>query len=518
MKKTRATVALFMVLAMLSSMSLALGEVTWDSPDLSWKQDTSPVTYSLFLDIPWAPMDVWGNDHTSQMITELTGVSFEVTKAQDANHLNLLIASGEYPDAIFTFRNRHMYENTEISQPWNELIPLYAPEFMDLIDESSVLAATKEDGNFYTLYTHMRDEAYWADPTAPVSYGEPDLMMRSDIMEAIGNPTIESLDDFYNALVSVKEMYPDFTPYLQPAVNASAIMGWMDADFNYSDFAVDENGKLYMPILDREKMEAYLAFENKLVREGLMSVEGLTYDFEKQKQAILAGKVFATAAQIYDVDLFNADLAATGNEELFYVALDKPLTYEGEIQYAPVYVSPGFAGLYITTACENPERLIQLMEFMRSPEGDRLTQWGVEGLDYELNEDGLPIINDSIEWKIRGDNVWYFGASFLTEIQKALVPSNPEFSQVTELMFDFKPYWSYNVALSKCVPLAETKENEIKTAVATAWTNNMNIIITAPTDEEFTQRLDSFYGELERLDLEGYIAWAQEKYDAAFAQ
>ncbi|GHU79926.1 hypothetical protein FACS189462_5690 [Spirochaetia bacterium] len=461
-------------------------------------------------------MDVWGSDHVSQKITELTGVSFDVTKRQDANHLNTIIASGEYPDAIFVFSNKYKYEDPAISLPWNKLIEQYAPEFDDLIDPSAIAGATKEDGNYYTLYTHFKDAAYWADPNQPVSYGEADLMFRQDILAAIGNPKLESLDDFYNALKLCKAKFPDYTPYLEPNVNAAAILEWMGNGFGYSDFAVGTDGKLSMPLRNKEKMREYFAFKNKLVREGLMSVEGLTYNFEQQKQAILAGKVFATAAQIFDVDQFNSELAATGSSN-FYTALSKPLTHQGRIQYAPVDANPGFAGLYITTACKNPGRLIRLMEFMFSPQGDKLTQWGVERLDYTLNADGLPVINEKIEWKVRGDNVWYFGATFLTEVQKALVPANPRFSQVTKLMYDFKKYWKGDPLLGKVVPLAETPENEIKTSIATLYNNNRNIIIPARDDAAFNAAFNSFYNELERLDLNGYIAWAQKKYDTAKA-
>ncbi|MDR1972126.1 MAG: hypothetical protein LBQ46_09405 [Treponema sp.] len=493
-----------------------IANLSWDSPELSWRQDTSPVRYSLFLDIAWAPMDVWGNDHVSQKVTELTGVSFEVTKRQDANHLNTIIASGEYPDAIFVFANKYKYEDPAISQPWNKLIAQYCPEFAQLIDPSAIAGATKDDGNYYTLYTHFRNAAYWADPAQPVSYGEADLMFRSDIMAALGNPRIESLDDFYNVLKLCKQRYPDYTPYLEPNVNSEAIMSWMGLDFRFSDFKVGPNGRLSLIIRDKEKAREYFAFKNKLVREGLMSVEGLTYNFEQQKQAILAGKVFATAAQIYDVDLFNSELAASGSGN-YYTALNKPLTYQGAIRYAPVDANPGFAGLYITTACKNPGRLIRLMEFMFSPQGDRLTQWGVEGLDYTLNASGLPIINTAIDWKTRGDNVWYFGATFMTEVQKALVPADPKFSQVTQLMYDFKKYWTGDPLLGKTVPLPETPENETKTSIATFYNNNRNIIISARNDREFESAFNSFYAELESLDLDSYLAFAQAKYDRAKA-
>jgi putative aldouronate transport system substrate-binding protein len=293
-------------------------------------------------------------------------------------------------------------------------------------------------------------------------------------------------------------------------------MTWMGTDFRFSDFKAGADGKLTMPMLDKPKMREFFSFMNKLVREGLMSLEGVTYNFEQQNQAVLAGKVFATAAQIYDVDLFNGNLAAAGSS-FRYTALNKPLAYNGKIQYAPVEAGAGFAGLYITTACKNPGRLMRLMEFMFSPEGDRLTQWGVEGVDYTLNSDGLPVINDAIEWKTRGDNVWYFGASFMTEVKKALVPVNPEFAQASKLMFDFKKYWTGDLLLSKCQPMPETMESDIKTAMNLLFTNNKDIIIGAKDDAAFEAAFAGFYDELGRLNTDAYLAFAQARYDAAKA-
>jgi hypothetical protein len=105
----------------------------------------------------------------------------------------------------------------------------------------------------------------------------------------------------------------------------------------------------------------------------------------------------------------------------------------------------------------------------------------------------------------------------MTEVQKALVPANPAFSQVTQLMFDFKKYWTGDALLGKTVPLPETPENEIKTSLATFYNNNRNIIISARNESQFESAFNSFYTELESLDLDSYIAYAQSKYDIAKA-
>lgn len=489
-------------------------EVTWDSPELTWKKDTSPVEYSLFLDIAWSPVDVWGTDHVSQEVTKLTGVSFEVTKRQDDNHLGLLLASGDLPDSIFVFLNKERFETANVSQPWDELIPKYAPEFDSLIDPSEKALATVDDGHYYTLYTHNRNQEYWDDPTKPVSYGEPTIMLRDDIMAELGNPRVESMEDFYNLLKQVKEKHPDYIPYLQPKLNGSALNGWFGINSSGAWF-IDKNGKVGLPLGDREGYLPYLQYMNRLSREGLLSTEGLTYDFDKQKQAILAGKVFATAGQIFDVDVINEELDKTPGNELRYTAMNKPLTVDGQIRYSPTYTSSGFAGFYITQNCKDPGRLIALMEFMKSPQGDELTQWGVKDLDYTTTADGLPLIKEEVPWKLRGDNIWYFQASFLTEVMKAMTKkdTSPKYAQVTSLMYDFKPYWKvdYALALTKVQP--ETAESDILGAIKNTFENTVNTVITAKDEAEFTRRYEDMFGEIERLGLAELLEYAQAQYD-----
>ena len=76
--------ALLVLTLAISLMGGALAETTWESENLTWKTKTEPITFSLFHNMTWAPMDVWGDDHVSQQVTADTGISFEVTKQQDA--------------------------------------------------------------------------------------------------------------------------------------------------------------------------------------------------------------------------------------------------------------------------------------------------------------------------------------------------------------------------------------------------------------------------------------------------
>ncbi len=515
-RKWASMLALLLTLALLLPAG-ALGEVTYDSPDLAWKKDTNPATFSLFFNMTWAPFDVWGTDHVSQQVTQDTGISFEASKSQDANQLATIVASGQLPDAIFIYgaANIDLLEDESVCYPWDELIPQYAPEFMDLIDPSEIAMATREDGHFYTLYTHVRNQDYWDDPTKGVSYGQPVISFRDDILAELGNPSIESVEDFYNVLKQVKEKYPDMIPYLQQKLNADYLAYTFGIDYEGTKgMATIEDGNAVYTYSVKAPVTDYLTFENKLMREGLMSQEGLTYDFEKTKAAVMAGNVFCYAGQAYDVDQVNQALDTMEGNTLYYTALRKQLTVNGKNRCALTYAAGGFAGFYITKNCKDPGRLIALMEYMKSPYGDQLTQWGVEGLDYEL-KDGYPIQFDTYSWKERGDNVWYFQATFDAENQKAIAKAavDPKYGQVAHLVLDYKPYWSYNVALAMISNAsANTQMGDIKAAIDSLKENSFTAAITAKTEAECQSVIDSYFAGLDKAGLAEYNKFINDQY------
>lgn len=477
------------------------------------------------MNMAWAPMDVWGKDHVSVQVTEDTGISFEVTKSQGEEHLPTMIASGGLPDAIFVYgpKNIDLLENELVCYPWDELISQYAPEFMDFIGEDEIAMATKEDGHFYTLYTHVRNQEYWDDPTQGVTYGQTVLSFRDDIMQELGNPQIETVDDFYNVLKTVKEKYPDMVPYLQQELNADFIpfsFGiQMDATQGAADITQEGKARFYAD--DRQAVTDYLMFNNKLLREGLLSQEGLTYSFEQAKSAILGGNVFCWSGQAFDVDQVNKELdGLEGTEKLYYTALRKPLTVDGEMRFHTIYANPGFAGFYITRACKDPGRLIALMEYMKSPYADKLTQWGVEGLDYEL-VNGYPIQNEQYTWKERGDNVWYFQATFATENIKAMAKAaeDERFGQVAHLVLDFKPYWSYDVALAMCANAPSgTELGDIKASLDEIKKLYFANAMIAQDEQECQKQIDELFVQMEKAGLEKYNAFMDEQYQAQKAK
>ena len=514
------------VLSLLVVAVLAFGlvagamAVTFDDENLTWKTNKDPITFSLFSTMTWAPMDVWGTDHVSIRDTEDTGISFDVTMQSDSNQIATYVATGELPDAVFCSGSAKMdlLEDYSVCYAWDELIDQYAPEMWDLIDKTDVQMATKADGHFYTLYTHVRNQQYWDDPTKGVSYGNGTIAFRQDVLEELGNPEINSVEDFYAVLKAAKELHPDMIAYLQPDFVGS-YLAWcfgVDYDGTQGCTTVDENGNAVWVYSEKEIFTDYLLFANKLMREGLMSQEGLTYSQEQAKAAILGSDVFCYAGQCYDVDQWNKALSEIEGNTAYYVSITKPLTVDGEIKMDLTWGSPGFAGFYITRNCKHPERLIALMEYMQSPYADQLTQWGIEGVDYVLT-DGYPVQTDTYVWKESGDNVWYFQAKFETENMKgmAFAVKDPRYGQTSHLVTDYKPYWKYDVAIAMMSNAqANTREGDIYDTLDSLRKNSLNSIIVSESEEACLKAIDAYFAALESAGLAQYNEFLNNQYQA----
>lgn len=124
---------------------------------------------------------------------------------------------------------------------------------------------------------------------------------------------------------------------------------------------------------------------------------------------------------------------------------------QGSAGYPQIYQTSGWmaAHWFIPTSAKNPDRVLDLLEFMASAKGQDLVFKGIEGLTYNAGADGKPVYIDGAWDAInkaygtsdgRGKYVWFeylfSGTSFMTELETkdwATTVNNP---------VDFSAQWS----------------------------------------------------------------------------
>ena len=84
----------------------------------------------------------------------------------------------------------------------------------------------------------------------------------------------------------------------------------------------------------------------------------------------------------------------------------------------------GWSASFIARNARDPETCMELLRWMYSDQGQHLTEWGREGIDYTLDADGLPVFSEDVMLSVANDtynhtyNPWfYFGTSAIVEAE-----------------------------------------------------------------------------------------------------
>ncbi len=389
-------------------------------------------TLSIFFNYSWYPVSEW-KGIIPEEITKLTGVDLDITVAVDSQQLGLLIASGDMPDLIATDCMLSNLSTSELCYDWQSLIDEYDTGWeVDQEDKANAFSFSQEEDKFFTVMSHYANAEDWKSMDA-MGVGAPmcgTLLYRRDLYEEMGSPKLESLEDIKNMLLMAKEKYPDMSPMLfDPAalktVYFRQAFGLGSADNNFTE---QEDGS-WKALVNDPRYKEYLAFLNDLYRNGLLSAENYGMDREATLAQCDAGKVFAYSyCTQYCSSPMNSGIAANVPGAVWYEA---PVV--GDIDGA-YDASVGWMGTFITKNCSDPETAIRFLQFLHSEAGARLTQWGREGIEWTIDEEGHPIFSqewtDSIANGTNDEqyNTWmYLGGSKINEAVGRCVSTNPEY-------------------------------------------------------------------------------------------
>ncbi|GIO84078.1 ABC transporter substrate-binding protein [Paenibacillus faecis] len=460
---------------------------------------------SLFIDAPWYPVKEWKGP-VAEKITEKTGVKLNVTVATDDKQLPLMIASGDLPDLVFTYSNINRLSDAKLSYPWNELIEKYAPDFK--IDPTRIAIHTMDDGNFYTVRNSFATQEEMAQHKYSIgSDGNPGIAVREDILKELGNPPIQSLDDFTKVLGLVKEKYPDMVPlimdkewieqyFLQQFGTEALLDGWYERD-----------GKVDYSIR-QPKMLDFFKFMNSLYRNGYILAENFAFANDQiDDQYVTSGKAFAHGYTVTAADSDNIKIKSGGGSFTFKM-LPSALSKDAKV----VSTGLGFAGTFITKKNKDPEASIKFIQYLASDEGKKLTMFGVEGEHWTWNEAGYPDLkyNPTDADFINGNGIkwWYLYNDGVTEGMLSYVPG----TQKTQALMETKAITTYKPAIGLIQTQPDSKEKTLKTKIDEMIKNEKVKIYLANSEEEAVAKYENMIKTAENMGLQELVDWANETY------
>jgi putative aldouronate transport system substrate-binding protein len=329
-----------------------------------------------------------------QQLEEFLGTKLNMTWVPSSSYdekVTAAMGSGEYPHAMLVgSRSSSVIQNSRAGTFWDVTDKLTdAEKFPNLAQTNEMVNHNISiDGKVYGVYRAR-------------TVGRAGVSIRKDWLDKLGLDMPETIDDFYNVLKAFKEQDPDgngqddtygmiVTDYLDGPLNNIAI--WMGAPNGYG---VDEDGKLAPAFMFDEWMDA-LKFLNKCYNEGLINKDMATYSSDKWNEQFLSGN----AGVIIDV----ADRARRLAQNIQAINPDAVVDVFGYVKKddsseARTLPTSGYDGYYVfpknsVATEEDLDFVLGVMDKANEQEALNLMNYGIEGRNYELDEDGYVVKSD----------------------------------------------------------------------------------------------------------------------------
>ncbi len=226
------------------------------------------------------PRTVW------QDVEKVTGVKFEFENIEK-DAAAVYIAAGNWPDFFHCSMDNSQINDYGVTgkkfanyKDYLDLMPNLQQTFKDYPGARKIV--TETNGEIYQL-PNLEESA-----TVVTSR----LYYREDVLKAAGQKVPTTTEEFYNVLKALKKYNDGAAPLVCSIYETGYVGSLLYASFGpetNSDFEEDSNKKVQYNRLG-DQYRHYLAFINKLYKDGLLHQEYLTLDGATQKSLAQAGK------------------------------------------------------------------------------------------------------------------------------------------------------------------------------------------------------------------------------------
>lgn len=366
----------------------------------------APVTFKFYSADGSAAVDDGFNSPVAKAIEAEIGVRLQLDYpigSAGVDKLQLMVASGDYPDLIFAKGDLNLLKDAGALVPLDDLIEKYAPNLKAAYGNNlNRLRWSHDDPTIYCL------GAWGTGPDAVLDVGG-GFMIQHRVVQELGYPTIRTIEDFEKAITEYYKLHPttDGLPTIpltliaedwrtvisvnNPAFQATGAPD--DGEYYVNPETLEVISHYKRPI-ERE----YFRWLNHLWNEGVLDRETFVQKYDTYKAKIATGRVLALIDADWDIGEPLAALRQSGTLDRMYGRY--PVTVSEDVLQCPPDVDTGYTGgwgIAITKACKDPVKAIQFLDWMVTEEACVLRYWGIEGEHYTYDENGKRVFLPEVE-------------------------------------------------------------------------------------------------------------------------
>jgi putative aldouronate transport system substrate-binding protein len=313
----------------------------------------------------------------AKAVEAVTGVKLNITVVAPGSYqekLQMQVASKQIPDIFDMSLTRQdlmaLAENAAIVNfsEYQDQLPNIKSLYLDNPDNMALTQDYVYNDGLYAIecYNVARD----------VNHG---FMYRKDIFDKNGIKPWTNTDEFYEALKTLKEIYPDSTPFVSKS--KLTLLDRMAPGWGLDNTTITlRDGKFFYSGTD-PRFKDMLDFMRKLYTEKLLDPEFLTCtDASWSAKMTQDDAAFVTFDWIDRMDLFYNQVKDSNPD--YNLRFGYPIGPEGKY----IALSKVDGGNLAVANGSNKDVAMKLVDFLLSPAGSKLATLGVEGETYTMND------------------------------------------------------------------------------------------------------------------------------------
>lgn len=450
-----------------------------------------------------------GDCFVDKAVQDLLNCNWDVLAGANWAETTLpMIAEGKVPDLI----GRNSYGAQEI-QLGEEGAFINYYDYLDQMPNVKAFLENPAYADYVKQYTVREGVMYCLPIEREVDTNIWGFNYRADIFEKHGLEWPTNQEEFYNVLVKLKDLYPDSYPFvLRPqSADQLSLRQWAYCWGCYwaKTPMPDGNGGYYYGLV-HDGAKELAQFIKKLNDEGLLHPSSTTLDTAAFNEIMATGESFVC---------FEKTGSAVGGKKMAQELNPEWKVVGGEVFPMGTYGVAATSAAGKTTPVsyaignnDNVENTIKFVDWMYSPEGIEVTNWGVEGVSYEIDADGnkhyFTEWLEGIDFGLSGLNKHFMCA--LTTWDSYADRSDPVLIDSMERLLPYKYQAPANPNLA--MYFTEDEQIVIDTYEASAYTYAFGEYMKFCLGQRDIAEWDAYVKEVEAYSIDKLI----EVYTAAY--
>ncbi len=358
------------------------------------------IDFTMFIAMPGPEIND-GNE-IQEIIAQKTGVRVKetwLTGQTAAEAVGTIIAGGEYPDFIDGGDGQMALYDADALVAWDDYLDKY-PKLKEMYSDEEWDRFRQADGKIYwanifqntygeSKATTHNDEAFW---------------IQAKVLAWDNYPKIKTLDQYFDLL----ERYAEANPAME---DGTEIIPYTILCEDWRYFCIENAGQFLdgypndgsvivntdtMKIEDyntSDTTQRYLKKLNEEYNKGIVDHEFATQTYDEYIAKLSTGRVLGMCDQWWDFAYTVNDVFKQQGLDLKgcnYVPLGLTIDEGMDNMWHTYGDTQNTAnGVAITTSCKDVDAAFQFLEDCLDQEIHDLRFWGIEGVDYMVDEDGL---------------------------------------------------------------------------------------------------------------------------------